>query len=210
MIRVLIADDHALIRVGMQQIVKEQAPFMEVAEAANGQEVLDMINAGPWDCLVLDISMPGRSGLDILNEVHHLRPHLPVLILSMHPEDQYAIRVLKAGAAGYLSKESALEELVGAIQRVVGGGKYVSATLAEKLAMGLSGDLGTLPHEALSDREFTVLLMIGGGKSVSEIGDDLGLSVKTISTYRSRILEKMNLKTNADLIRYVIDHELAV
>lgn len=210
MTRVLIADDHAIVRKGLQQIVKEQAPFIELGEASNGQEVLDKINAEEWDCLVLDISMPGRNGLDILNEVRHTRPRMPVLILSMHPEDQYAIRVLKAGAAGYMNKDAALDELVGAIQRVVDGGRYVSATLAEKLAFGLSGDLEKLPHEALSDREYTVLLMIGAGKAVSEIGDDLGLSVKTISTYRARILEKMDMKTNADLIRYVIDNALTV
>ncbi len=209
MVKVLIADDHAVVRKGLQQIVKEQAPFIELAEAANGQEVLDMVNGAVWDCLVLDISMPGRNGLDILNEVRHSRPELPILILSMHPEEQYAVRVLKAGAAGYLNKDAALDELVGAIQRVVHGGRYVSPALAERLALGLSGDLDKLPHEALSDREYTVLLLIGAGKAVSEIGKDLGLSVKTISTYRSRILEKMDLKTNADLIRYVIDNQLS-
>ncbi len=207
-VKVLIADDHAVVRKGLQQIVREQAPYMEIGEAESGQEVLDKVRSDTWNCLVLDISMPGRNGLDILNEVRHSCPELPVLILSMHPEEQYAFRVLKAGASGYMNKEVALEELVGAIQRVVDGGKYISTTLAERLAMGLSGDLDKLPHEALSDREYTVLLMIGSGKSVSEIGDDLGLSVKTISTYRSRILEKMEMKTNADLIRYVIDNKL--
>lgn len=207
MVKVLIADDHAIVRKGLRQIVKEQAPFIDLDEAANGQEVLDKISAENWDCLVLDISMPGRDGLDILNEVRHSKPELPVLILSMHPEDQYAIRVLKAGAAGYMNKDTGLDELVSAIQRVVDGGKYVSAALAEKLAIGLSGDLDRRPHETLSDREYTVLLMIGQGKSVSEIGDELGLSVKTISTYRSRILEKLEMKTNADLIRYVIDNQ---
>jgi DNA-binding NarL/FixJ family response regulator len=209
MVRVLIADDHAVVRKGLQQMAKEQAPFIEMVEAATGQEVLDKINESAWDCLVLDISMPGRNGLDVLHEVHHCRPDLPVLILSMHPEEQYAVRVLKAGAAGYMNKEAALDELVGAIQRVVNGGRYVSPALAERLALGLSGDLDKLPHETLSDREYTVLVMIGAGKSVSEIGDELGLSVKTISTYRSRILEKMEMKTNADLIRYVIDNNLS-
>lgn len=208
MVKVLIADDHAIVRKGLRQIVKEKAPFIELDEAVNGQEVLEKIGAEHWDCLVLDISMPGRNGLDILNEVRHSKPELPVLILSMYPEDQYAVRVLKAGAAGYMNKDAALDELVGAIQRVVAGGRYVSAALAEKLAMGLSGDLDRLPHETLSDREYSVLVMIGRGKSVSEIGDDLGLSVKTISTYRSRILEKMEMKTNADLIRYAVDNQL--
>ncbi len=209
MLKVLIADDHAIVRKGLQQIVKEQAPFIQVEEASDGQEVLDKVYSTEWDCLVLDISMPHRSGLDILHEVRHSRPNLPVLILSMHPEEQYAVRVLKAGAAGYMTKDTALDELVGAIERVTAGGKYVSASLAEKLAFGLSGQLDRLPHETLSDREYTVLLMIGQGKSVSEIADELGLSVKTISTYRSRILEKLDMKSNADLIRYVIDNGLA-
>lgn len=209
MLRVLIADDHAIVRKGLQQIVKEQAPMMDVTEASDGNEVLEQINNHKWDCLVLDISMPGRNGLDILHEVRHSRPTLPVLILSMHPEEQYAIRVLKAGAAGYMTKDMALDELVGAIQRVVGGGRYISPTLAEKLALGLTGQMDKLPHETLSDREYTVLLMIGRGKSVGEIADELGLSVKTISTYRSRILEKLDMKSNADLIRYVIDNSLS-
>lgn len=209
MTRVLIADDHAIVRKGLQQIVKEQAPMIEVDEASDGNQVLEKVNANGCDVLVLDISMPGRSGLDILNEVRHLRPNLPVLILSMHPEEQYAIRVLKAGAAGYMTKDSALDELVGAIQRISSGGRYISPSLAEKLALGLSGQFDRLPHETLSDREYTVLLGIGAGSSVGEIADELGLSVKTISTYRARILEKLDLKSNADLIRYVIDNQLA-
>ncbi|MGL4651332.1 MAG: response regulator [Caldilineaceae bacterium] len=209
MVRVLIADDHAVVRKGLQQIVKEQAPFLEVDEAADGSEVLAKVNANGCDVLVLDISMPGRSGLDILHEIRHLRPDLPVLILSMHPEEQYAIRVLKAGAAGYMTKDTALDELVGAIQHVIAGGRYVSPGLAEKLALGLSGQLDKLPHQTLSDREYTVLLRIGAGSSVGEIADELGLSVKTISTYRSRILEKLDMKSNADMIRYVIDNQLA-
>lgn len=209
MIRVLIADDHAIVRKGLQQIVREQAPSFEVDEAADGNEVLEKVHNGRCDVLVLDISMPGRSGLDILHEVRHLRPNLPVLILSMHPEDQYAVRVLKAGAAGYLTKDTALDELVGAIQRVSGGGRYISPALAEKLAMGLTGNLDKLPHETLSDREYTVLLRIGAGSSVGDIAEELSLSVKTISTYRARILEKLDLKSNADLIRYVIDNQLA-
>lgn len=209
MLRVLIADDHAIVRKGLQQIVKEQAPMIDVSEAVDGNEVLEKINAEKWDCLVLDISMPGRNGLDILHEVRHSCPTLPVLILSMHPEEQYAIRVLKAGAAGYMTKDTALDELVVAIQRVVGGGRYISATLAEKLALGLSGQMDKLPHETLSDREYTVLLMIGRGKAVGEIAEELVLSVKTISTYRSRIMEKLDMKSNADLIRYVIDNNLS-
>ncbi len=208
MIKVLIADDHAIVRKGLRQIVKEQAAYMEVYEAVDGQEVLEKIRDEDWDVLVLDISMPKRSGLDILQEVKHSKPNLPVLILSVHPEEQYAIRVLKAGAAGYMNKDCALDELVRAIQKVVDGGKYVSPTLAEKLAFELSGRNGKSPHEVLSDREYSVLLMIGIGKSVSEIANELALSVKTVSTYRSRVLEKLALKSNAELIRYVIDNQL--
>ena len=208
MIKVLIADDHAIVRKGLRQIVKEQAAYMEVDEAADGQEVLEKIMAGEWDVLVLDISMPKRSGLDILQEVKHVKPNLPVLVLSVHPEEQYAIRVLKAGASGYMNKDCALDELVRGIQKVVGGGKYVSPTLAEKLAFDLSGQNNRLPQESLSDREFSVLLLIGAGKSVSEIATELSLSVKTVSTYRARVLEKLSFHSNADLIRYVIDNSL--
>ncbi len=207
-VRVLVADDHALVRKGLQQVIKEQAPDMVVGEATDGEQVLSMVRKEKWDVLVLDIGMPKRSGLEILQELRAIQPKLPVLILSVHPEDQYAIRVLKAGAAGYLSKDSALDELVDAIRKAVGGGRYVSASLAEKLALGLSGGLDKLPHETLSDREMTVLLKMGAGMSVGEIADELALSVKTVSTYRTRILEKMGYKSNADLIRYVIEHQL--
>ncbi len=207
-VRVLVADDHALVRKGLQQVIKEQAPDMVVGEATDGEQVLSMVRKEKWDVLVLDIGMPRRSGLEILQELRATQPKLPVLILSVHPEDQYAIRVLKAGAAGYLSKDSALDELVAAIRKAVGGGRYVSAGLAEKLALGLSGGLDKLPHETLSDREMTVLLKMGAGMSVGEIADELALSVKTVSTYRTRILEKMGYKSNADLIRYVIEHQL--
>jgi len=209
MIKVLIADDHAIVRKGLRQVVKEQAAYMEVDEAEDGQEVLEKVHAGHCDVLVLDISMPKRNGLDILQEIKHSNPNLPILILSVHPEEQYAVRVLKAGASGYMSKDCAPDELVRAIEKVVAGGKYVSATLAEKLAFELSGQSGKLPHETLSDREYSVLLMIGIGKSVGEIANELALSVKTVSTYRARILEKLNLKSNAELIRYVIDNSLA-
>ena len=207
-VRVLVADDHALVRKGLQQVIKEQAPDMVVGEATDGEQVLSMVRKEKWDVLVLDIGMPKRSGLEILQELRAIQPKLPVLILSVHPEDQYAIRVLKAGAAGYLSKDSALDELVDAIRKAVGGGRYVSASLAEKLALGLSGGLDKLPDETLSDREMTVLLKMGAGMSVGEIADELALSVKTVSTYRTRILEKMGYKSNADLIRYVIEHQL--
>lgn len=208
MIRILVADDHAIVRKGLRQIVREQAAQMEVDEAADGPTVLEKISKGNIDVLVLDISMPGRNGLDILQEVKYLKPALPVLILSMHPEEQYAIRVLKAGAAGYMSKDAAPDELVPALQKLARGGKYVSPQLAELLLFDVTGQSGKAPHETLSDREYTVLLRIGAGKTVSEIGEDLTLSVKTVSTYRARILEKLNLRNNAELIRYVVDHNL--
>jgi two-component system, NarL family, invasion response regulator UvrY len=158
--------------------------------------------------LVLDVSMPGRGGLEILKDVKQERPKLPVLILSMHPEDQYAVRALKAGAAGYLNKDSAPEELVKAVRKVVGGGRYVSANVAEKLAYDLTSDTGRAPHETLSDREFQVLCMIASGKSVTDIAEELALSVKTVSTYRARILEKMGMRNNAELTHYAIQNRL--
>ena len=194
---------------GFREIVEESISGVQVMEAVNGLEVLEKIRTTDWDVLVMDISMPGRNGLDILHEIRAQRPKLPVLILSMHPEDQYAMRMLKAGAAGYINKEVALDQLVQAIQKVTAGGRYVSPTLAEKFAFELSGGSDKQPHELLSDREYTVLIMIGGGKTVSEIAEELSLSVKTVSTYRTRILEKMNLATNAEMIRYVIENNLS-
>ncbi len=209
MIRVLIADDHAIVRKGFLQIVNETPDMRVVGEASNGQEILEKVRELDCDVLVLDISMPRFSGLESLREIRYLRPELPVLILSMHAEDQYAIRSLKAGAAGYLNKESAVDELVAAIRKVVSGGKYLSVSAAEKIALEIGNNSDKAPHERLSNREYSVLLMIGNGKSISEIADELSLSVKTVSTYRTRILEKMNLNTNADLIRYVIENNLS-
>lgn len=208
MMRVLIADDHAIVRKGLRQIAEESGQI-SVGEASNGQEALDKLRQERWDALVLDINMPGRHGLDVLQAVRDVQPGLPVLVLSVHPEDQYAMRVLKAGASGYMNKDAAPDELVQAIQKVVAGGKYISPSLAEKLAFEISGNTEKEPHEKLSDREYRVLVMIGAGRSVGQIADDLALSVKTVSTYRSRVLEKMNLNTNADMIRYVIDHNLS-
>lgn len=208
MMRVLIADDHAIVRKGLRQIAKEQATGIEIDEAENGQEVMEKIQQAKYDLLVLDISMPGRNGLDILQEVRHMQPALPVLILSMHPEDQYAIRMLKSGASGYLTKDCAPDQLVPAIQKIARGGKYVSDTLAEKLLFDLTGASTQRPHELLSDREYSVLLMIGEGKTPTEIAEQLVLSVKTVSTYRTRILEKLNIQTTAEMIRYVIENNL--
>jgi two-component system invasion response regulator UvrY len=208
MIRALIADDHAVVRQGLKQILGDTPEMLVAGEATNGQEVLDKVRAEPWDVVVLDISMPDRSGLDILKQLRSERPKLPVLVLSMHSEDQYAMRVLKAGASGYLTKDSAPDELVKAIRKVVSGGRYVSSFLAEKLAFEIGTDSSRLPHETLSDREFQVLRGIAAGKSVTEIAAELYLSVKTVSTYRARILEKMNLGTNAELIHYAMQNHL--
>ena len=208
MIRVLIADDHAVVRQGLKQILGDTPEMLVAGEATNGQEALDKVRAEVWDVVVLDISMPDRSGLDILKELQSERPKLPVLVLSMYSEDQFAVRVLKAGAHGYLTKDSAPDELVKAIRKVVSGGTYVSAFLAEKLAFEIGTDSSKLPHEALSDREFQVLRLIAAGKSVKEIAAELYLSVKTASTYRARLLQKMNLETNAELIHYAIQNRL--
>ena len=208
MIKVLIADDHPIVRQGLRQILSG-IPDMEVAgEAVNAQESLDQVRAGGWNVLVLDITMPDRSGFDILKEIKHGQPHLPVLVLSIHAEEQLAVRMLKGGAAGYLTKQKAPGELVKAIRKVVNGGKYISPSLAETLAAGLDDTSDQPRHIALSDREFQVMQMIAGGKTLTEIADELSLSAKTVSTYRTRLLEKMDLKTNAEIIRYALEHGL--
>ena len=208
MIRILVVDDHAIVREGLKQILADVTDLSVRDEAANGQEALEKIRGGEFDCVLLDISMPGRSGLEVLKEIKAERPRLPVLILSMHAEEQYAIRALKAGASGYLTKASAPDELIGAIRKVSCGRKYVSASLAEKLAGELDSDATKPPHETLSDREYQVMLMLASGKAVKEIADELCLSVKTISTYRSRVMEKMSMKKNAELTLYAIQNRL--
>lgn len=208
MINVLIADDHPIVRQGLRQILSG-LPDMQVAgEAINAQQTLERVRAGGWDVLVLDISMPGRSGFDILSELKHEQPNLPVLVLSVHSEDQFAVRVLKAGASGYLTKENAPAELIRAIRKVVGGGKYISGELAERLAFGLDAATDRPPHESLSDREFQVAQLIADGKTLADIAAALTLSAKTVSTYRTRLLRKLNLKTNADIIRYALENGL--
>lgn len=209
MINVLIADDHPIVRQGLRQILSEIPDMMVSGEAVTGQDTLSQVRAGEWDVLVLDITMPDRSGFDILKEIKHERPNLPVLILSIHAEEQFAVRVLKAGASGYLTKENAPAELVKAIRKVVGGGKYISQKLAEMLAFGLDTNSIQRPHETLSDREFQVMQMIASGKTLADIAEELVLSAKTISTYRTRLLEKMGLKSNAEIIRYVIENDLS-
>lgn len=208
MIRILLADDHVLFREGLKQILGKHKELRVMDEAGSGTEALEKIYRNRYDVVILDISMPGRSGLDILGEIRSERPDLPVLILSMHPEDQYAVRVLRAGAAGYLTKESAASELITAIHKVASGGRYISAEVAERLADAVKIDHQTAPHQQLSNREFQVMRMLAAGKTLREIAESLILSEKTITTYRARILEKMNLRNNVDLSHYAIQHRL--
>ena len=208
MIKILIADDHPVVRRGLKQILSDEPDMAVPGEARDAREVLDLVEKGGWDIVILDITMPGRSGLDVLRELKQKYPKLPVLVLSIHPEDQYAVRALKTGAAGYLTKESAPEELVKAIRRILNRGKYVSTSLAERLAFDLEAGDGKAIHLRLSNREYQIMLMIAAGKRLSDIADELTLSVKTISTYRARILEKMNFKNNAEITHYAIKNML--
>lgn len=208
MINVVVVDDHAVVREGLKRIISENPGMAVSGEAGDGYEAMSVVKANPCDVVLLDITMPNKNGLDVLKQLRAESPRLPVLVLSMHAEDQYAIRVLRAGAAGYLTKESAPAKLVQAIRKVVRGGKYVSQTLAEKLVFDLDTDTDKVPHEALSDREFQVLCMIASGKTVGDIAEELALSVKTISTYRVRILEKLQMKNNAEITRYAIKQGL--
>jgi two-component system, NarL family, invasion response regulator UvrY len=208
MIKILIADDHAIVRAGLKQIVADTSDMVVAGEAVDGQEVLDQVRKEDWDLILLDISMPGRGGIDTLKELKVEKPKLPVLVLSMYPEEQYAIRALKAGASGYLTKESAPEELIEAIRKVSQGGKYISMSLAENLAFHVGTNSEKPLHETLSNREYQVMLMIASGKTVKKIANDLSLSVKTISTHRVRALRKMGMKNNAEITYYAIKHEL--
>jgi len=208
MIRILIADDHTIVREGLKQILAETRDMVVADEASNGQEVFAKVSKNEYDVVLLDISMPGRSGLEVLKQLKGERPKLPVLILSMYSEEQYAMRALRAGASGYMTKESAPDELIEAIRKVSQGRKYVSPSLAEKLAVSLELGEEKPPHEMLSDREYQVMCMIASGKTIKEIAEELSLSVKTISTYRSRILEKLNFKTNAAITHYAVQNRL--
>jgi two-component system invasion response regulator UvrY len=206
-LRVLIIDDHALLRDGLKRLIAQHFRSVRIGEAGDGATGISMAEKEEWDVVILDISLPGQSGVEVLKQIKTLRPAAKILILTMHPESQYAVRVLKAGASGYLTKETAGQEMVGAINKVLAGGKYVSSTLAERLASSL-GVPDKAPHELLSDREYQVMRMLAMGKTVKEISYELKLSVKTISTYRTRIMEKFNFKTTADVVRYALEEKL--
>lgn len=208
MIKVFIADDHALFREGLRQVLEENPDIVVAEEASSGQEVLEKLLKDDYDILLLDIAMPGMSGLDVLKQLKSLKPRLRVLVLSMYPEEQYAVRAIKAGAVGYLTKRSASGELVTAIRKVSEGGTYISTSITEKLILDLEPDRGRPLHEKLSDREYQIFCMIARGRTVSEIAKELFLSVKTVSTHRVHILEKMKMKTNAELTNYALKRDL--
>ncbi len=208
MLKVLIADDHPVVRRGLKQIVADSPDVVVAGEATTMAEVLDKVGGTDYDVVLLDITMPDGNGLDILKDLKRIKPKTHILMLSIHPEERYALRVLKSGGAGYLTKDSAPEELINAIRKVALGGKYISPALAELLACHLEEGTDDIPHELLSNREFQVMIMIASGKTVKQIAEGISLSVKTISTYRSRILDKMNMKSNLELTRYAIENHL--
>ena len=209
-IKVLVVDDHAIIRKGVIQLLRDTEDMEVVAEAQNGAEALQLIRDNPYDVVLLDISMPGEHGIDVLIKIKDLKPNLPVLMLSMYPEDQYAIRSLKAGAAGYINKQDALSQMVIAIRQVSTGRKYISSELAVQLAENLTHQNHDLPHQTLSHREYQTLCLIASGKKLSEIAETMILSAKTVSVYRARLLEKMKMRTTAELIHYAITHHLVL
>jgi len=206
--RVLICDDHPIVRKGLREMLEQEAAPVTIGEAASAEVALEQARKEPWDIVVLDITMPGRGGLDVLKELKRERPNVPVLVLSMHPAEQYAVRVLRAGASGYLTKESAPEELLNAIRRILRGAHYISPSVGETLAADLSRPAEEPPHQVLSDREFEIMRLLACGKRASEIARQLFLSVKTVSTYRTRILRKLKLQTTAQVMHYAIKHGL--
>lgn len=208
MINILIADDHPFIRQGLKKVLETSKDMLVLDEAANGNEVLDKLRGHKFDVIILDISMPGESGLELIKTLKKEFPRLAVLVLSAYPEEQYALRALKSGASGYLTKEAATAELIGAIHKISSGGKYISASIAESLAFAIESDSEKLPHEKLSNREYEVMLMIASAKSVREIAEELSLSEKTIGTYRSRILEKMDMKNSSEITYYAMKNSL--
>jgi two-component system, NarL family, invasion response regulator UvrY len=208
MMRVLLVDDHAVVRRGLIQILSEAFPGSRFGEAGSAAEALDLVNAERWDIALIDLNLPGRDGLALLEEVRRTHPKLPALILSVQPEEEFAIRCLRLGASGYLTKGSAPDELAAAVRKVIGGGKYVTAALAERLAAHVGGDLAQASHEALSNRELQVLRLVASGRSLKQIAAELNLSEKTIATYRARIAEKLSISTNVELTRYALRHKL--
>jgi two-component system, NarL family, invasion response regulator UvrY len=210
MIKILVADDHAVVRAGLKQYVSDTTDMVVADEAASGEEALNKVLKGNFDVVLLDITMPGINGLDVLKQVKSQKPEVKVLILTIYPEEQYAMRALKAGASGYLTKESAPQELILAIRKVASGGKYISSSFAERLAFDLTGNVVKPLHQTLSDREYQIMCMIAMGKRLNEIAKDLSLSVKTVSSYRSRLLKKLNLKSNTDIVRYTLDNQLSL
>jgi DNA-binding NarL/FixJ family response regulator len=207
-IRVLLADDHAIVRAGLKELLADTGDMTVAGEATNGQEVMARVRAQDFDVAVLDMSMPGRSGIELIKQIKDEKPKLRILVLTMHSEEQYAVRALKAGASGFLTKEAAADQLVAAIRRIAGGGAYVSPETAERLVLDAAPRAEAAPHTLLSDREFQVLQMIAGGRTVGEIAKRLSLSVKTVSTHKTRILHKMGLANQAELIRYALEHKL--
>jgi two-component system invasion response regulator UvrY len=206
--KVLIADDHTIVRTGLKQIIADEPDIKIIGEVSNGVEVLEFLQKNACDLVLLDLSMPKRTGLDVISEIKQINPNIGILVLSIYPEEQYAVRALRAGAAGYLTKASAPNELIKAMRKVLAGGKYISISLAEILASEIDQHTPQQPHERLSDREHQVMLMLAAGKTVTEVAQELNLSVKTISTYRARILEKMNMKNNAQLTFYAVEKHL--
>lgn len=208
MIKILIADDHPIVRRGIKQILLDTSDFFAIDEAQDGREVLSKISKEDYDIILLDLSMPGENGVEIIKHIRSIAPHQKILVLSMQPEKHYAMRALRAGASGYITKKSAPDDLVSAIRKVNNGGRYISASVGEMLAFRLDDDIKQSPHELLSDREFEVLCQIASGKTIAEIANDLSLSTKSVSTYRTRILEKMDMKTNVELANYVYQNKL--
>lgn len=206
--KILIADDHAIVRKGLKQLIRDEYPSAHLEGVNDTEELMSKLMEESWDIVICDLNMPGRSGLDALHQIRHSYPSLPVLIMSMYPEDQYALRVIKAGASGYLGKDNIHEDIIKAIRTVLLGKRFITPAVAEKLAQAYGSDQEQTPHEKLSDREFDVFKLLASGKPVSDIAEQLSLSVTTVSTYRARVLDKMNLKSNADLTRYALDNNL--
>lgn len=208
MTRILIADDHGIVRRGVRNLLEEEIPGAVIAEASDAREAIELLMRDPWDLMVLDINMPGRNGLEVLEEIRRLRSTTRVLVLTAYPEGEFALRAFQLGASGYLNKQTAFDELLTAVRRILSGGKYVTVSLAEKLAATIGGEVRVEPHQTLSSRELQVLRMIAAGRSLKEISGELGVSEKTVATYRARISEKMGIGTKVELARYAWQHKL--